>query len=257
VRTARGTDLAAFAAQYRAKSISKLVLVTAEWLNLSGKQSFTPRQIHALLAEAKLAKTASAGVYLSTQRAFYRRRRRARYALTRLGRIEVRLLRKGADERGITAEMFQTGLYEELSAFVQMHVDASELPKLIARTRVITQPRQMTVVLYFFWKHLSVRNVRSAAMNAVCDHVHDHQVAPPQPHRTRALWEAVKRGWVMPLGEFAGHYKPGRSTAWRITKKGIQAVERGFANDTDPPRGAFAIEDWSHGPPEGYVRHGI
>jgi hypothetical protein len=71
VRTPRGTELAAFAALYRAKSISNLVLITAEWLyvsgRLSGTQSFTAGQINDLLEEAQLAHTKSAGVYLATR----------------------------------------------------------------------------------------------------------------------------------------------------------------------------------------------
>ena len=111
----------------------------------------------------------------------------------------------------------------------ELVADAASYVTLLEATRAVTNARKMTVGLYLLQRTFLLEDVTTTALQLLT--MNEHVYSPTISNETAALWQAVKRGWVLPVR--SAKRRPGRFVAarWTITPAGMRAVEGAFAED--------------------------
>lgn len=122
--------------------------------------------------------------------------------------------------------------------------------QLIEAANAITNARKMTVGLYLLQRTFLAPTVSTTALREL--QMQEHVFSPSTSHETEALWDAVRKGWVMPTRIRRRRSEKFQALGWTLTSQGAAAVEAAFEGDRVRP-GTFtswwedAEIDWRDG----------
>jgi hypothetical protein len=111
----------------------------------------------------------------------------------------------------------------------QLFSDGASYVQLLEATDAITDARKMTVALYMLQRTFVAPKVPTSALVAL--KAEEHVFSPALSHEARALWDAVRKGWVLPARPFPPRSRRFTMMFWSITPHGREAVEAAFAGD--------------------------
>ena len=114
-------------------------------------------------------------------------------------------------------------------SIAQLFSDGASYVQLLEATDAITNARKMTVALYMLQRTFLAPKVSTKAIGQLQSQ--EHVFSPSASCETRALWDAVRKGWVLPARPFPPGSRRFTMMFWSITPRGREAVEAAFADD--------------------------